>query len=405
MNLFSNDTAMNLFFNNYKVRGILLMSLASFVVSCAGEKKQAASTIEPTSLDPAAFVSVGCAPFTGEEKQTCLVTLRHPETGIETSVTNYGARVVSLLVPSSQGLTDVVLGFDSIAPYLNVKQNFGAVVGRYIGRILSGHLVIDDQFYQLPVGDNGDTSHGGEPSFSKRIWDVVPGSVSDTTVTLRYVSIDMENGFPGTLDLSVTYALEPHGLRIDYRATTDKATVLNPSNHSFFNLSGDLSRDVMDHQLTIASDSIAEYNEVKRVTGRLLAVEGTPIDFRQPHVIGERIDEDNAQLAVTKGYDHCYQMDCTEPLHFAASLYAPATGLTMQVFTTEPAMQIYTANGHKGNIIGKEGKAYPRRNAICFETMHYPDSPNQPQWPSTLLRPGETFRSTTRFDFSSSLQQ
>lgn len=379
-----------------QVKGIVAIALASLVSACS--KEQPASIV-PTHLDPSAFVYEGCDPFTGQPKNTCLVTLRHPATGIETSVTNYGARVVSLLVPSQEGLTDVVLGFDSIDHYMNIKQNFGAVVGRYIGRILSGRLVIDGEFHQLPVGDNGDTSHGGDPSFSKRIWDVVPGSVSDTTVTLRYVSPDMENGFPGTLDLAVTYTLEADGLRIDYHATTDKATVLNPSNHSFFNLSGDLSRDVMDHVLTIASDSIAQYNDKKRVTGQLLVVEGTPFDFRQPRVLGDSIDADNDQLAVTKGYDHCYQLSAAGELYHAATITAPTSGLTMEVFTTEPAMQIYTANGHKGNIIGKEGKVYPHRNAICFETMHYPDSPNQPQWPSTLLRPGETFQSTTVFRF------
>lgn len=359
----------------------------------------ALAALTPTHLDPAAFDTI----VGGQSVQ--LITLRHPQSGIETSITNYGARIVSLLVPGGDARpqpTDVVLGFDRIAPYMEVKQNFGACVGRYIGRIVGGRLSLDGIDYQLPVGSNGDTSHGGEPGFSKRIWEVIPASISDTTLTLRYLSPDGESGFPGRLDLSVTYTLQADGLRIDYAATTDRATVLNPSNHSFFNISGDLSQPVLDDWLVIPSDSIAAYNPQKRVTGRLIPVEDTPFDFRSDHRIGERIDKENAQLAVTGGYDHCYLIPHETPddLALAAIYRSPQSGISMTVLTTEPAMQIYTANGHKGDIVGKEGKPYPRRNAICFETMHFPDSPNQPQWPSTALRPGEEFRSTTVFLFS-----
>ena len=320
----------------------------------------------------------------------------HDTTGYEMAVTNYGARLQRLVLPSGQ---DVVLGYDTLSHYQRYKQNFGAVVGRYIGRILSGHLVIDGNEYQLPVGGNGDCSHGGTPSFSQRFWQIQPNK-DPKMLTFRYVSPDGENGFPGELTLDVTYTLLTDGLRIDYEATTTKPTVLNPSNHSFFNLTGDLSADILGEQLWIDSDSIALYNPEKRVTGLLGAIADTPLDFRQPHTIGERIDEENDQLAVTKGYDHCYQLKNNGSLDKpVARLSDPISGISMEVFTTEPAMQIYTANGHKGDLIGKEGKAYPRRNAICFETMHYPDSPNKPQWPSTLLRPGETFRSTTIFKF------
>lgn len=314
---------------------------------------------------------------------------------IEMSVLNYGARIQSLKV----GGIDVVLGFDTLSNYRDVKQNFGAVVGRYIGRIIGGHLSIDGNEYQLQVGGNGDCSHGGTPSFSQRFWTVE--HVCDTSMTLRYVSPDGENGFPGELNITTTYTLTDDALRIDYEATTTKPTALNPSNHSFFNLSGDLSADVMSEVLTINSDSIALYDVNKRVTGLLDAVENTPFDFRKPHTIGERINADNEQLAVTKGYDHCYKLKGSgKELTYAASLHDNGTGLTMSVFTDMPAMQIYTANGHKGNIIGKEGKPYNFRNAICFETMNFPDAPNQPQWPSAILRPGEVFQSTTVFRFA-----
>ena len=342
------------------------------------------------------------------------VTLRHPATGIEMTAINYGARIVSL---KPFGI-DVVLGYDKLNDYVDTRQNFGAVVGRYIGRIIGGHLEIDGHTYELQKQGSGDCGHGGNPNFGGRFWNI--NATTDTTVTMRYVSPDGENGFPGELTLDVTYTLLSDALRIDYRATTTKPTVLNPCNHSFFNLSGDLGSDILDEALWIDSDSIALYDENKRVYGKLGAVEGTPFDFNEPSSIGYRIDDDNFQLGVTGGYDHCYQLRnylrqsqhkccggcCGNKCNDEALLHAPVawlhdneTELTMEVYTTEPAMQIYTANGHKGNLIGKEGKPYIRRNAICFETMHFPDSPNQPHWPSTLLRPGETFRSTTIYKF------
>lgn len=333
-----------------------------------------------------------------QEDSFLLYAVHDSASGFEMAVTNYGARLQRLVLPSGQ---DVVLGYDTLSHYQRYKQNFGAVVGRYIGRILSGHLELDGVEYNLPVGSNGDCSHGGTPSFSQRFWKALP-SEDPQALTFRYVSPDGENGFPGELTLDVTYSLLTDGLRIDYQATTTKTTVLNPSNHSFFNLTGDLSQDILSEELWIDSDSMALYNPEKRVTGQLGAVAETPFDFNTPQAIGNRIDVENEQLAVTKGYDHCYQLKNQGNLERpVARLTDATTGVQMEVYTTEPAMQIYTANGHKGDLIGKDGKAYPRRNAICFETMHYPDSPNKPHWPSTTLRPGETFRSTTIFKFRS----
>lgn len=322
---------------------------------------------------------------------------------MQMAATNWGARIQSLSVDG----TDVVLGFDTLSQYQNIKQNFGAVVGRYIGRIIGGTYVLDGDTAHLQLQGSGDCGHGGNPNFAGRLWSLVPGSLSDTTMTLRYISPDGENGFPGELTLLTTYTLTENALRIDYQARTSCPTVLNPSNHTFFNLTGDLSADILSEELWIDSDSIALYNELKKVTGQLGDVTGTPFDFRQPHLIGDSIDVENFQLGVTGGYDHCYQLRNylfivpeQRLQHPVACLHDRGTYITMQVYTTEPALQIYTANGHKGNIFGKGNKVYPRRNAICFETMHFPDSPNQPQWPSTALRPGETFRSTTVFQFS-----
>lgn len=336
------------------------------------------------------FLCVTLCLIKAEEMKS--ISLRNGK--MEMTVISYGARIQSLKYRG----TDVVLGFDTLSHYRDIKQNFGAVVGRYIGRILSGHLNIDGKEYQLQTGSNGDCSHGGTPSFSQRQWNIVRSDRK--SMTLRYVSPDGENGFPGELTLDVTYTLLRDALKIDYTATTTKPTALNPSNHSFFNLTGDLGKDILDETLWMDADSIALYDSNKRVTGVMDCVEGSPFDFRVPTAIGKRIDTENDQLKVTGGYDHCYRLrndgDISKPV---ARLTDNNTGLYMEVYTTEPAVQIYTANGHRGNIIGKDGKAYVRRNAICFETMHLPDSPNKPQWPSTILRPGETFHSTTIYRF------
>ena len=358
-------------------------------------------------------------PFTAgldepSDSTLCLYTLTNGK--MQMSTINWGARIQRLTVDGQ----DVVLGFDTLGQYQTVKQNFGAVVGRYIGRIIGGTYVLDGDTAHLQLQSSGDCGHGGNPNFGGRLWQFVPGLSNDSTVTLRYISPDGENGFPGQLTLLTTYTLTSDALRIDYQARTTRPTVLNPSNHSFFNLTGDLGADILAEQLWIDSDSIALYDEQKKVTGQLGCVTHSPFDFRLMHSIGDSIDAPNFQLGVTGGYDHCYQLkhylyksaaaqpvlspdyDETQALLATpvARLHDNGTDLTMLVFTTEPALQIYTANGHKGNIIGKDGKAYPRRNAICFETMHFPDSPNQPQWPSTVLRPGETFRSTTIYQFT-----
>lgn len=335
------------------------------------------------------------------DSSLCLYTLTNGT--MKMSATNLGARVQSLTIDD----TDVVLGFDTLEQYQTIRQNFGGIVGRYIGRITGGTYVLDGDTAHLQTQGGGDCGHGGSPNFAARLWSLVPGTLTDTSMTLRYVSPDGENGFPGELTLLTTYTLTPDALRIDYQARTTKPTVLNPSNHSFFNLTGDLSADVHSEELWIDSDSIVLYNERKQATGLMGSVDQTPFDFRQPHLIGDSIDVPNFQLGVTGGYDHCFQLrnylDKTpdqlldQPV---ASLHDNGTGITMYVYTTEPGVHIYTANGLKGNIIGKGDKVYPRRNSICFETMHFPDSPNKPHWPSTALRPGQTFQSTTIFKFS-----
>lgn len=341
-----------------------------------------------------ALISVSILSFAQEIEEIKTVTLHAPN--MEVKIMNYGARIQQLKFRN----TDLALGFDSLDQYTKERQNFGAVIGRYIGRITGGFLKIDNHEYMLQIRHHGDCAHGGSPNFSERFWDII--SHNDTSATLRYISPDGENGFPGELTLDVTYTLtQNQDLRIDYKATTTKPTVVNISNHNFFNLTGDHASDVLEEELTINADSIALYDMSKRVTGKMGAVGGTPFDFRTPHLIGERINEPNTQLHITGGYDHCYKLNTKGNLSkLAARLVDNHTDITIEVYTTEPALQIYTANGHKGKMIGKGGKPHNHRNAICFETMHFPDSPNNPQWPSTVLRPDETFHSTTLFHFN-----
>lgn len=356
-----------------RLKAILLTAVLVLVVSCSGN----ATKQEGNSQDDTQIVGF---------------TLKSGD--MECTVLNFGARLQSLKYKDQ----DMVLGFDidSIENYRTIKQNFGAVVGRYIGRILRATYVLDGDTAHLMPQNGGDCGHGGNPNFGGRMWRMI--EKGDDSVKLRYVSPDGENGFPGELTVDVLYQLTNNALEISYSATTTKPTVINLSNHSFFNLTGDLSRDVMLERLWIASDSMAEYNENKQVTGLLIPVKDTPFDFNTLRVIGDSIDEDNAQLNVTGGYDHCYQLR-NDGDSAIAMLVDLQSRISMSVYTTEPAMQIYTANGHKGNIIGKDSKPYPKRNAICFETMHFPDSPNQPQWPSTTLRPGEEYKSKTTFVF------
>ncbi len=355
---------------------------------------QGSSTL--SGLRPDRFVA------TIDGKQTALYTLTN--NGLEACITNYGARVVSMMVPDQEGhLGDVVLGFDNINDYVNKKQNFGSVVGRYVGRIKGARFALNGVPYVLQQTGGGNISHGGRPGFSDRVWDVV--TRNDSSLCLKYVSPDGENGFPGTLTVKVTYTLTyDHALDVAYEATTDKSTVVNLTNHSFFNISGDPSSTILTHTLYIDSKYIATYDKDKNVDGRFMKVKNTPFDFTSAKAIGSDIDIYDEQMAITKGYDHGFALrhagDITRP---AAVVYDAKSGRRLTVFTTEPSLQVYTANGLNGTLVGKNGIAYPRRSAICLETMHFSDSPNQPDFPSTTLNPGETYRSHTIYHFSDQL--
>lgn len=336
-------------------------------------------------------------------KDTTLCILRN-EQGAEVAITNYGAKIVSIVVPDRDGnMVDVVTGHNSIDEYLTSEEPyFGAVCGRYGNRIAEGKFSIDGIAYdKLAINNGPNCLHGGVKGFNSVVWDV--SQADNQIVRLEYTSPDGEEGFPGNLKISVGYCLsEDNKLYIIYNAETDKPTVLNITNHSYFNLSGAGDPSIGDHILTINADHYLPTDNTAIPYGPKEKVEGTPMDFRTPHEVGKRIDDDFEQLEFAKGYDHTYILNKTEENAIAhcATCVSPKTGIAMEVFTTEPGVQLYTGNWMTGNLIGKNGQRYPARAALCLETQHFPDSPNKPEYPSTVLRPGETFSSSTIYAFT-----
>ncbi len=338
-------------------------------------------------------------PFGKTEDGTAvdLYTLKNEK--IETSITTFGGRVVTLKVPDRAGkVADVVLGFDSLDGYLKTNPYFGAIVGRYANRIAHGTFMLDGKTYMVPKNDGDNALHGGLKAFDKRVWD---GKIEGDSLVLHYLSKDGEEGFPGNLSVTVTYSLSGGDLKIDYAATTDKDTVLNLSNHSYFNLKGQGEGTILDHELTMMADRFTPVNQALIPTGQLLKVEGTPMDFRTPHVIGARINENYEQLKFGRGYDHNWVLNSTGgSLNLAAKVHEPTTGRVLEVLTTQPGLQFYTGNFLDGTITGKGGKVYKQRYAFCMETQHFPDSPNHPAFPTTELKPGQKFHNITVFRFS-----
>jgi len=318
---------------------------------------------------------------------------------VEVRIMTYGGIIVSLRTPDRNGkLDDVVLGYDSVEKYTAQTPYFGAIVGRYANRIAHGSFRLDGQTYSIPKNDGDNSLHGGIRGFDKVVWGAK--QIQDG-VELTYVSKDRDQGFPGTLTTTVRYTLSGSALRIEYSATTDKDTVLNLTNHSYFNLAGQGKGDVLGHVLKIDASRMTSVDATLIPTGELKSVAGTPFDFRTPHAIGERINADDVQLRLGKGYDHNFVLDHPPgQLAEAAEAYEPTTGRILRVLTTEPGVQLYTGNFLDGSITGKEGRVYNRRFAFCLETQHFPDSPNHAAFPSTELKPGQKFHSVTVFQFS-----
>ncbi len=314
--------------------------------------------------------------------------------GTEVKITNYGGIVTSWIAADRSGRkSNIVLGFDSLSGYLAKPPYFGAVIGRYGNRIAGGQFKLKDTTFTLAKNNGKNNLHGGEKGFDKVVWDATPASDGTTALTLTYFSKDGEEGFPGNLKATVTYTLtEENELTMEYNAETDKATPVNLTNHSYFNLSSDVSKGVLHHTLWVDADRYTPVDNKLIPTGQLAVVKGTPFDFTQPHKIGERIAQ------VTGRYDHNYVLNKKgAESKLAAWLLDSATGRKLEVYTTEPGIQFYSGNFLDGTITNRDGKAIPKHGALCLETQHFPDSPNQPRFPSTILKPGERYRTVTTY--------
>jgi aldose 1-epimerase len=349
----------------------------------------------PSSPQAASVESVAWGK-TAAGEEVKLFTLRNAN-GMEAKITNWGGYIVSLKVADKKGqFADVVLGFDSLEGYLAKNPFFGCITGRYANRIGGAKFKIDGVDHHVTANSGKNHIHGGKLGFDKKLWNAK--EITDG-VELSYTSADGEEGFPGELKCTVSYTLtQENGLRIDYKATTNKPTVVNLTNHAYFNLSGEGSGDILSHELTIPTDQITATDDDLITTGEIVSIKGTPLDFTTPHAIGERIGADYKPLVQGIGYDHNYVL-AGSGIKPAAIAKDPRSGRVMTVRTTEPGVQLYTGNHLKG-VNGKGGHVYQKRHGFCLETQHYPDSPNKPEFPSVILRPGETFQSTTIYQFS-----
>ena len=341
-------------------------------------------------------------PKAADLSQAEIYTLAN-DSGMTVKVTNFGAIILSIVVPDRDGtMGDVALGYDTVQEYVDAvdKPYFGAVVGRYGNRIAKGKFTLDGETYTLAVNNDPNHLHGGLVGFDKVIWDVT--SQDDHSIALSYKSDDMEEGYPGNLTVRVTYTVtDENALQVDYRATTDKATPVNVTQHTYFNLKGEGDGNILDHKVMLNADRFTPVDDGLIPTGELRPVKGTPFDFTEPKAIGRDIHQDTDQLRIGGGYDHNWVLN-GEPgeLRLAARVTETTTGRVMEIHTTEPGVQFYTGNFLDGRLTGKSGREYVHRGGFCLETQHFPDSPNQEDFPSTILRPGEEMTSQTVFKFS-----
>jgi len=376
---------------NYKWLRFLLAGLgAAALAGCASAEK---SEVGQISKRPFGHTADGTA--------VDLYTLRN-KNGAEAGISTYGGLVIFLKVPDRDGkMGDVVLGYDNLDGYLKDSPYFGALIGRYGNRIAKGKFTLDGKEYTLAVNNGPNALHGGLKGFDKVIWTPkILVSPSGPSLELRYVSKDGEEGYPGNLSVTAVYSLlDDNALKLEYTATTDKDTVVNLTQHSYFNLAG--KGDILKHEVMIPADRFTPVDSTLIPTGELKPVEGTPFDFRKPTAIGARINDNDEQLKFGGGYDHNWVVNKTMgELTLMARVYEPTTGRVLEVFSTEPGLQFYTGNFLDGKITGKGGWVYQFRNAFCMEPQHYPNSPNQPNFPSVVLKPGEVYKNTIIYKFS-----
>lgn len=383
------------------IMGTCMAGLA--LMSC---QQQSDTQLTVSGLDPMAFDTVI------SEKQVKLYTLKN-NNGMEVCITNYGGRVVSLVVPDKDGKpTDVVLGFDNIAQYadtLNSPSDYGSSVGRYANRINQGRITVDGKEYQLTQNDGKHCLHGGGATgWMNKVYDAE--QIGDSILKLSLVSPDGDNGFPGEVKVTTTYKVTADNmLDIVFEGETDKETIINMTNHNYYNLNGDLSKVGTDMILYVNADNFTPSDATYMTTGEIVSVEGTPMDFRTPHAIADSINSDYQQIKNATGYDHnwclnTYKDGKGDDTQVCASLYSPTTGIFMEMYTNEPGVQVYTANfqgvGRDADIIRKHGIKYPKHVSVCLESQKYPDSPNKPEWVQPTLKPGEKYYSRAAYKFS-----
>lgn len=384
----------------------LSLVLTAILISCNTEKRQ--DSVTELNFGILSISSSAFGVTSGGDSVT-QYTLTN-QNGMEVRILNYGGIVTHMFVPDKEGvLEDVVLGFENLADYMEKSPYFGAIVGRYGNRIAKGKFTLNGKEYSLAVNNGPNHLHGGIKGFDKVVWSA-ESNKTDSTVALKlfYLSVDMEEGFPGNLSCYVTYTLNiSNELRIDYEATTDKPTVVNLTQHTYFNLTGNTKTDILGHKVKIESKHILPVDGGLIPTGELLPVEGTPFDFNTEEIVGKRIDDDHPQIALGGGYDHCWVLDTNgdhQGLEWTMSARDTVSGRVLEVATTEPAVQFYTGNFMTGNFSGKYGTVYNKRYGLCFEPEHYPDSPNQSAFPSAVLNPGEKYQTTTIWRFSIAAQ-
>ncbi len=368
-----------------------------FILACNHSPKNTEPNMENSglSISKAAFGNTPDGPAD-------IYTLRN-KNGVEVAITNFGASIVKIITPDRAGdFEDITLGFDKVDGYVGDNPYFGAVVGRYGNRIAGGKFSLDGQEYTLATNNGPNHLHGGVKGFNKVLWTAEEMATDSITgLKLRYLSKDMEEGYPGNLDVTVTYSLSnANELLMEYQASTDKKTVCNLTNHAYFNLTGGVKDSILKHQLRINASRYTPVDKTLIPTGELAPVEGTPFDFRKITAIGARIDEDHEQIRNGLGYDHNFVLDRQgEGMELAASVYEPYSGRILEVWTEEPGVQFYSGNFLSGALTGKDGKAYTHRTGFCLETQHFPDSPNQPGFPSTTLEPGQKYLTRTMYKF------
>lgn len=382
-----------------------LVAAISIAISFFQCKEVSKKVNEPKAMETESNATITKSNYgvTPDGAQVDLYKLKNSN-DMEVNIITYGGRITALKVPDKNGTSEnVVLGFDTLDQYLKDNPFFGALVGRYGNRIAKAKFSLDGTEYKLASNNGENSLHGGIKGFDKVIWTVEDSGGGDKAILkLTYTSKDMEEGFPGNLTVTVTYTLDnDNTLAVDYKATTDKKTVVNLTQHAYFNLSGDFSTTILDHELTMSADKLVPVDENLIPTGKLMDVAGTPFDFNSPKIIGKDIDADNDQIKKGGGYDHCWVLNDQEAgLRTVATLLDPKSGRIMEVATTEPGIQLYTGNFLDGTLPIPGGGAYTKRSGVCLETQHYPDSPNQPGFPSVVLNPGEQYETKTTFKFS-----